>query len=172
MDAGAVSGACANRTRKLTAADASIANFESGSLAGWYDYRDPTPNAALNPVALATPGAVNSAGAARLSGTGFQGFGAGMGYGLGCWDATVFAGISFWAKGVSGTDNNIALQVAVPATHAVADGGDCVANCFDHPSKRVVLTPDWKQYRVTWAELAQAGFGAAASYGGVIMALN
>ena len=34
------------------------------------------------------------------------------------------------------------------------------------------LTPQWKQYTVAFAELAQAGFGAPARYAGVMMALN
>ncbi|HET6280573.1 MAG TPA: hypothetical protein VFH73_06395 [Polyangia bacterium] len=171
-DATPVTGACAGKTRLLAMADSVIANFESGSLVGWYDYRDATANATLNHVAIVMPGGAGSTRAGRLSGNGFQGFGAGMGLGLRCWDASVFHGIVFWAKGTSGTDNNIALQVAIPATHAVADGGDCVARCFDHPSKKVVLGPDWTQYRVTWAELTQAGFGDPASYQGIIMALN
>jgi hypothetical protein len=118
------------------------------------------------------PGASNTTRAARLSGSGFTGFGAGMGYGLACLDATGYQGISFWAKGTAGTDNNIALQVAIPATHAVADGGDCQTKCYDHPSKRVVLTASWQQYQIRWSDLAQAGFGNPATYQGIIMALN
>jgi hypothetical protein len=66
----------------------------------------------------------------------------------------------------------IKVQVALPATHSVANGGDCTENCFDHPSKTIVLTPDWKQYTAAWSELAQAGFGAPAKFNGIIMALN
>ncbi len=66
----------------------------------------------------------------------------------------------------------IQVQVALPATHAVANGGDCTDKCFDHPSKKVMLTPDWKQYTAAWSELNQAGFGAPATFNGIIMAIN
>lgn len=51
------------------------------------------------------------------------------------------------------------IQIAIPATHAVANGGDCVEKCFDHPSKTITLTGEWNQYITTFAELEQAGFG-------------
>jgi hypothetical protein len=64
------------------------------------------------------------------------------------------------------------MQVAIPATHAVADGGDCTTKCYDHPSKKVTLGAAWQQYNVKFSDLTQAGFGAPATYGGIIMALN
>jgi hypothetical protein len=91
---------------------------------------------------------------------------------LGCWDVSALSGISFWAKGTAGSDSLIKVQVALPATHSVANGGDCTEKCFDHPSKTIALTPEWKQYTAAWSELAQAGFGTPASFSGVIMALN
>ena len=47
-----------------------------------------------------------------------------------------------------------------------------MSGCNDHPSKRVTLTPQWKQYTVAFSELAQAGFGVTAKYDGIMMALN
>jgi hypothetical protein len=168
-----VTGACAGKTHGLPAPP-TIYDFEDGALTAWYDYKDTSASATFNHVAIATPGANGTTRAGRISGSGFTGFGAGMGYGLACLDTRggAYQGISFWAKGTSGTDNNIALQVAIPATHAAADGGDCTAMCYDHPQKKVLLTPDWKQYRVTWAELTQVGFGKPATFQGIIMALN
>jgi hypothetical protein len=166
-----VTGACAGKTHKLPAPPL-VYSFEDGSLTAWYSYKDATAGATLNPTAVVMPGANGTTRAGRLSGTGFQGFGAGVGYGLACLDAVGYQGISFWARGTSGTDNNIALQVAIPATHAVADGGDCATRCFDHPSKRIVLTPNWQQYQVKFSDLTQAGFGNPATYQGIIMALN
>jgi hypothetical protein len=153
----------------LAAGDTFIADFEGG-LAGWYQYKD--AGGTLQPIAVVTPGAANSGHAGRLVGTGLPTFGAGMGFGLGCWNGSPFQGIAFWAKGTAGADNNIQLQVAIPATHAVADGGDCTTKCFDHPSKRVALGADWQQYRVKWSELSQAGFGTPATFQGLVMALN
>src|SRR5262249_16261613 len=149
-----------------------VYNFDDGTLTAWYDYKDATASATLNHVSISMPGANGTTRAGHLSGTGFTGFGAGMGYGLACLATTGYQGISFWAKGTSGTDNNIQLQVAIPATHAAADGGDCTTKCYDHPSKHVALTANWQQYRVAWGELTQAGFGNPATFQGIIMALN
>jgi hypothetical protein len=118
------------------------------------------------------PGALGTRTAAHLSGSGFKAFGAGMGYGLGCYDVSVFDGVSFWAKGNAGTDNLIAFQAVLPETHAVADNGDCLAKCYDHPSAQLMIGPEWKQYSWRFSDLRQAGFGGVASYKGVIMALS
>jgi hypothetical protein len=164
-----VTGACAG---KVKVAAALIDNFEDGSLTGWYEYKDMTASATLSPLAIASPGANGTSKALHLSGTGFQMFGAGVGFMMVCTDASAFQGITFWAKGTSGTSNDIALQVAIPQTQAVADLGDCTSKCYDHPSKRVAVTTSWQQYNVKFTDLAQAGFGNPASYGGIIMALN
>jgi hypothetical protein len=168
----AVTGACAGKVHALGAGDTLIGNFENGSLTGWYDYNDMTAAATINHLAIVSPGANGTTKAAHLSGSGFAGFGAGMGVELPCWNSSVFQGVTFWAMGTAGTDNNIQLQVAIPATHAVADGGDCVSKCYDHPSKHVALTSTWTQYHVPFSQLTQAGFGTPATYGGIIMALN
>src|SRR5258706_8757193 len=107
-----------------------------------------------------------------MAASGLTSFGAGMGFGTGWWDVSSLEGISFWAKGTAGTDNTILVQVAIPATHSVEVGGDCVARCNDHPSAKVTLTPQWKLYTVAFSQLVQAGFGATAKYEGVMMALN
>jgi len=160
---------CDGKSRKMTTADLFVADFESGDMHGWYDY---TQAGALNKLVAGMPGAVTTTKAGHLAATGLMSFGAGMGFGTGCWDTSALDGISFWGKGTAGTSNTIQVQVAIPATHAVANGGDCVDKCFDHPSKTVTLTGDWKQYSVAFADLKQAGFGTPAQYQGVMMALN
>ncbi|HVU52041.1 MAG TPA: carbohydrate binding domain-containing protein [Polyangia bacterium] len=164
-----VTGACAGKVK--TAAPL-IASFESGALTDWYEYKDSTASASLAPLAIVSPGANGTSKAIHLSGSGFQGFGAGMGLMMICTDASAFQGITFWAKGTSGTSNDIALQVAIPETQAVADLGDCTSKCYDHPSKKVALTSGWLQYSVKFTDLAQAGFGTPAAYSGIVMALN
>lgn len=164
-----VTGACAG---KVHVAAGVIDTFEEGALTNWYEYKDSTASATLNALAIVSPGAASTNKALHLSGSGFQGFGAGAGDMILCTDTSAFQGITFWAKGTSGTSNDIALQVAIPATQATADGGDCASACFDHPSKKVALTTAWQQYRVLFSDLAQVGFGAPAKYAGIIMALN
>ncbi len=171
-DARMVTGACAGKVRTLAAGDTLIADLESGSLTDWYAYHDPTGGATLNPIAIVMPGANGTTRAARLSGQGFQSYGGAMGLSIHCTDAAVFHGISFWAKGTSGTDNRISLQVAIPQTQAVADGGDCSARCYDHPLKTVLLGANWQQYHVAFTDLAQSGFGDPATFQGMIMAMN
>ncbi|HET6279944.1 MAG TPA: hypothetical protein VFH73_03230, partial [Polyangia bacterium] len=131
-----------------------------------------TPDAVFNMIEVKGPGAVGTRTAAHLSGTGFKSFGAGMGYGLGCYDVSVFDGVSFWARGNAGAGNLIAFQAVLPETHAVADNGDCLAKCYDHPSAQVTIGPEWRQYAVPFADLRQAGFGGVASYRGIIMGLS
>ena len=164
-----VTGGCAG---KVKTAAALIDNFEGGSLTSWYEYKDSTANASLAALAIASPGANGTSKAIHLSGTGFQGFGAGLGTMMICTDTSAFQGVTFWAKGTSGTSNDIALQVALPQTQAVADLGDCTSKCYDHPSKKVALTSTWQQYSVKFTDLAQAGFGNPATYAGLVMALN
>ena len=168
-DAGGPPSACTGKTRIMTTSDLFIADFEKSGLAGWYDYQ---ANGALNLIALDAPGAIGTAHGGHLAASNLTLFGAGMGFGTSCWDTSALDGISFWAKGTAGSDNKFQFQVAIPQTHAVANGGDCVAKCFDHPSKQLVLTPAWTQYVVPFNQLAQAGWGTPASYSGVIMALN
>src|SRR5262245_10290657 len=161
--------ACSGKSRKVTKADLFISDFENGSLHGWYDFGSTGP---LNAIALVSPGAVGTVRAGHLAKVNLPSFGAGTGFGTGCWDVLSLDGISFWAKGTAGTDNVIQFQVAIPATHEVEVGGDCVAGCNDHFSKKVTLTSEWKEYTVRFSELTQAGFGAPAKYDGVMMALN
>lgn len=170
----ATGSACTNRTRQVPLSATFVADFEdvSGEFLSWYSFRDPTPDAVFNMMEVQAPGALGTRRAAHLSGSGFKSFGAGMGYGFGCSDVSAFDGVSFWARGNSGIDNTIAFQAVLPETHAVADNGDCLAKCYDHPSAEVVIGPEWKQYALRFSDLHQAGFGGPATYKGIIMALS
>ena len=161
--------ACNGKSRIMTTANLFVADFEAAGTSGWYDYK---ASGAMNVLVAAAPGAVGTARGGHLAAGALTDFGGGMGYGTGCWDTSALDGFSFWAKGTAGGDNRIQFQVAIPATHAAANGGDCLTKCFDHPSKQIVLTSEWKQYTVSFTELTQAGFGAPAHYQGIIMALN
>jgi hypothetical protein len=162
-------GACAGKSRKVTASDPFVSDFENEDLHGWYDFG---ATGSLGKIAIVSPGAAGTARAGHLAASALTSFGAGMGFGTGCWDVSSLDGVSFWAKGTAGSDNAILVQVAVPATHSVEVGGDCMTKCNDHPSAKVTLTPQWKLYAVRFSDLTQAGFGATARYEGVMMALN
>jgi hypothetical protein len=72
-----------------------------------------------------------------------------------CYDASAYAGISFWARGKA------RLRVGVKMTQVVAEdfGGSCLKDCFDGHGTERALTHDWQHYEVRWEELTQKGFG-------------
>jgi len=166
---------CDNNVHELTAAEAFVDDFETTTrFAGWYSFADTTT---FTEIAAASGGAVSTTMAGHVSGTGVKaptagGFGAGFGFGMkdaakACAGISAFDGVSFWAKGTAGTDNTLKFQAVLAATQAVADGGDCTANCYNHPSKTITLTPDWTHYTVLWSELA-----GTHTVDGVILGLN
>jgi hypothetical protein len=73
-----------------------------------------------------------------------------------CYDASAYAGLTFWARG------RASLRVVAKMTHVVGEefGGSCVKDCFDGHGSLLTLTRDWTKYVVRWEELAQRGFGA------------
>lgn len=72
-----------------------------------------------------------------------------------CYDASAYAGISFWARG------RAQLRVSVKMTQVIGEefGGSCVENCYDTHAVDRSLSADWQQYHVRWEELAQSGSG-------------
>jgi len=70
----------------------------------------------------------------------------------GVYDASKYSGISFKAKVGPKSTKNIRFQVGDVNTHP--DGGVC-KNCWNHFGKDLQLTDDWKEYRISFAELQQ-----------------
>jgi len=72
-----------------------------------------------------------------------------------CYDASVYAGVTFWARG------HAKLRVNVKMTQVVAPeyGGSCEKDCFDSHGALRQLSRDWKRYELRWEDLAQSGFG-------------
>ena len=75
-------------------------------------------------------------------------------------DSSGYDGISFWAKGTG----QMRAAVALPATTDAMFGGACMTGCGDTFGLTVELTPQWKRYELRWSELAQAGWGTAATF--------
>jgi hypothetical protein len=73
-----------------------------------------------------------------------------------CYDASAYAGLTFWAKG------NIKLRISPKMTHVVTEefGGSCQKDCFDGHGALRELTGQWTRYDVRWEELTQRGFGS------------
>src|SRR5262249_26299611 len=114
---------------------------------------------------VTSDGAATTKQSGDYQGTGIKtvkegGFGAGTVYnvaidktnGFFCVDVSAFACVAFSAKaGVSGKQINVSF--VVPETNPQgAPGGDCTANCYNHPSKTITLTDQWAQYTVKFSE--------------------
>lgn len=104
--------------------------------------------------------------AMHIKGTNFSSWGAGMGFNFSRtgWNASAFAGITFWA--MSSTETQITIGIATRETQDVAYGGKCVPSggkqCNDYFKTKRTLTTTWQAYLVTFAELRQEGWGVAA----------
>ncbi len=101
-------------------------------------------------------GAAGSKYAAHMSGkvgTG-EAWGASMSVALNNWqayDGSKYAGLRFWAKAGAGSTN---VRVRLSDGQSVPEGGIC-KQCWNDFGKDLQLTSDWKEYTVTFAELAQ-----------------
>lgn len=175
---------CDGMTRALPLAEAYVDNVETEvRWDGWYIFSDTTPPH-MPPVERATMGALETGFSAHVAATGIlpptkKGFGAGIGFNLvnpaveKCLDVSAFDGISFWAKGTSGTMNVVKFQAVAPATQPTNEmpAGDCTpmtACAFIHPAKSITLTEDWKQHVIPFSELVSA----AAPFAGKILQFN
>jgi hypothetical protein len=178
------SSICDGMTRALPLAEAYVDNVETDvRWANWYIFSDTTPQH-MPPVERAEMGALETGYSAHVAATGIlpptkKGFGAGIGFNLvnplmeKCLDVSAFDGISFWAKGTSGTMNVVKFQAVAPATQPTDQmpAGDCApmtACAFIHPAKSITLTEDWKQYAIPFSELVSA----AAPFAGKILQFN
>jgi len=140
----------------------------------WYVYNDATEGAVQDPPATMvlptdeTPFA--GLYSMRMTGTGFTGFGAGMGLTLNAtggtmggacpFDATAYTGITFLAKG----EGTVRVNFPIPGTVPPVNGGTCAEMCYDNFGTDIVLTADWVRYTLEWSELAQLGFGAPETF--------
>ena len=166
----ATTGVCAGTaTRVLTLADSKVEDFEADVISpGWSSFDQPDDGGAHDLFKMAlvtTDGAATTKQSGEYKGAGILtvkegGFGAGSVYnvaidtmlGVYCIDVSAFDGVAFWAKsGVAGRKFNVSF--VVPETNPQGPpGGDCTANCYNHPSKTITLTDQWAQYTVKFSE--------------------
>jgi len=149
--------------------DGSI-DFTAGRAGVWYVYNDRTGmqvpdifGERFNMTALEPPRA-GSHFAAHTSGRGFTEWGAGIGLYLRAqqaYDASGYAGISFWAR--RGPSSTSSLQLAVPDGETSPLGGKCdlKANlCHDDFGYDLELTEEFQYFSFTWAELVARNWSA------------
>jgi hypothetical protein len=74
----------------------------------------------------------------------------------GLYDASTYAGLTFYAKVGDGTQKEVRINVTTLQT--LPQGGICTM-CYDSFGKTVSLGTEWKQIVLPFAELSQRGFG-------------
>jgi hypothetical protein len=124
----------------------------------WSSFSDGTPGGELGfSILRAARPASNYA--LNLAGRGFTAWGAGVGFGLnrgGPYDASIYRGVTFWARIDSGSDTAVRLNVV--DEHTTPEGGFCSA-CWDHFGRWIVLRQEWQRFVFRWDQLAQSGWG-------------
>jgi hypothetical protein len=149
---------------------------KAGRVGAWYIYNDATAGATQMPGVPFLPSTVEpprgaSTYAARMQGSGFTTWGAGMGLNFndpgdgdggsvkGTYDASAVGGITFWAK--IGTGSVASVRVNISTKETDPSGGTCTpaAKCSDHFGKSINLTTDWVQYTIKFGDLTQLGWG-------------
>ncbi|WP_437477760.1 carbohydrate binding domain-containing protein [Sorangium sp. So ce1014] len=147
-----------------------------GRVGYWYTFNDGTEGATQNPppdpdgtgetpftMAELDPARGQSAHAARSWGTGFEDWGIGFGFDLSSaegakteYDASTYAGITFWAKVGPGSGTGAVVLISDPGTDPV--GGACSDQC-DPWKKDLAVTEEWQQFTIPFADMKQGGWG-------------
>ncbi|HEX6766339.1 MAG TPA: hypothetical protein VF103_12695 [Polyangiaceae bacterium] len=78
----------------------------------------------------------------------------------GCYDASVYAGVSFFARGRA----RIGFRVTMIDAMEKRWGGLCEARCYDSHAKWLDSGADFRRYEIRWSELEQAGWGTAVPF--------
>ena len=137
----------------------------------WYTTNDgtagtqtPVPGTTFVP---ASAGAHGSSYFARATGRNFSDWGAALCIMLhqagdnSCrYNATGTSGLRFSTRG-TGT---ITISVATAATVPIESGGSCFSGCYDYHATTFTLTSTWITRQISYASLAQGGWGTAAFF--------
>ncbi|WP_437507858.1 hypothetical protein [Sorangium sp. So ce1099] len=148
---------------------------EGGRVGYWYVFHDETEGgqqvpAAGDPFTMThlDPARGQSTIAACSQGSGFEDWGAGVGFDLNsssgektAYDASGYTGIKFWAK--VGPTSATAAKVMISDQSTAPEGGVCTTGCDDNWAKSLSLTEEWKEFTIPFAALAQGGWGDPAA---------
>jgi hypothetical protein len=146
-----------------------------GRVGYWFTVNDATDGGVQSPSLSMfglSPGGYNTPYSAHLSGQGFSTWGIYMGFTLNkalqgvrkTYDASAYAGISFWAK-LGSTDNCTPpsacrlVHLAISTLDTDSQGGVCTTACSDHFGYWQTLTTNWQKYTILFNQLAQDGWG-------------
>jgi len=134
------------------------ANPTRGGRAGsWYLFSDGTGIGTYDVFAIKRGS--KSVEGLRVQGSGFSGWGSGIGVDLNrsgasdssklAYDAAAYSGITFWARAASSS----AVKVALPDVDTDSAGMTC-SSCGRHYSKFVQIGTDWQRFTVAFSDLA------------------
>jgi hypothetical protein len=154
--------------------------MRAGRIGYWYTYHDDTVGGKLNPDQGVTVemepipggrcGVTTSTRAMRLTGSGFNEWGAAFAFSLKYmgmelpYDASQFKGITFWARvGETSVDS---IRVAFGDQWSRPDGGHCTVDpksgpvaCYDTFGSAVTMSQSWERHSVLFGQTEQRNFG-------------
>lgn len=144
-----------------------------GRKGAWYIYNDETMGATQEPamvpftMAKVDPPRDGSTYAANTKGSGFTTWGAGFGFDLNTtgmtkspYDASKYAGISFWAKVGKGASGAVRFNIGDKNT-APAGGVCAPGKCDDDFGQDLTLTESWQKIEIKFADMKQVGWSMA-----------
>lgn len=93
-------------------------------------------------------------------------WGGGMGLWFGCTDASVYSGITFWARGTSPA-GKVRVNLTVDDAVKVVDGGKCPdAGPCVRPFADIDVTDEWQEFPLAWGDFTPGDSGGTALPGG------
>jgi len=72
------------------------------------------------------------------------------------YDATVYEGVRFWARGAPGT---VRFTISTPEVLPLDAGGSCESDCYNNHGVDFDVTEDWVQYFLPFADMEQPDYG-------------
>jgi expansin (peptidoglycan-binding protein) len=152
--------------------DSAILALE-GRAGHWGTYNDGTGTQSPEAGSGITPetgGADGTLYAVHTEGSGFSDWGAGLqvdlnnsGGGASArlpFDASTYAGISFYARG----SGNVRVELLTKAIAEATLGGTCSADCNDAHGALIDIGAEWQSFTIAFAQVAQEGWGGAADF--------
>jgi hypothetical protein len=136
-------------------------NLEGGRDGYWWPKKDtfgstlePDPFAPSSGAADGSDMAMHAFGkTSSADGAWGAGFGVNFLSGSGFYDASKYAGFTFKAKAAPGTSTSVRFKIGDVNTHM--DGHVCSKACWNHFGKNLILTSEWKEYKVSFSEARQ-----------------
>lgn len=136
-----------------------LISSEQGRQGTWFVFDDGSGGMRSEPT-LEAAGREGSDTAICIRGGGFTSWGGGLGFPLSeqgttrqPYDASGYTGIRFWARGTA-----TPFRTMLVDNYSEPLGGVC-NTCNDHFQASFTPSEEWQEFRFTWKELKQLGFG-------------